>query len=53
MYDVIDLEGYKVKQIELRPELAKVGLEVRVTGNDTVKSSAFFLALLAAWSVNR
>lgn len=34
-YDVTDLEGFEVKQIELRPELAKVGLEVRVIGNDT------------------
>ena len=34
-YDVTDLEGFKVEQIELKPELAKVGLEVRVIGNDT------------------
>lgn len=34
-YKVSDLQNFKAKQIELKPELAKVGLEIRVFGNDT------------------
>ncbi len=33
-YDVTDLKNFNVKQIELKPELAEVGLKIRVFGND-------------------
>lgn len=34
-YDVTDLGDFETKQIEIRPELAKVDLKVRVIDNDT------------------
>ena len=33
-FDVRELQGLPLKAIELRPDLAEVGLEVRVLGND-------------------
>lgn len=36
-YNVSDLQNFTAKQIELKPELAKVGLEIRVFGNDTAE----------------
>lgn len=34
-YEVSNLENFEVKQIQLKPELAEVGLEIRVFGNDS------------------
>ncbi|KAL8698335.1 MAG: hypothetical protein Q9201_006632 [Fulgogasparrea decipioides] len=34
-YEVSSLENFEVKQIQLKPELAEVGLEIRVFGNDS------------------
>ena len=33
-YDVTHLKGIHVAEIELRPDLVEVGLEIRVLGND-------------------
>lgn len=46
-YKVKDLKNYTAKQIELKPELAKVGLEIRVIGNDKAEVLSILLGVIS------